>query len=236
MARATTSTRPIRSVQVYEKLRAAVLKGELAPGQRLVTREIAQQFGVSDIPVREAFWMLARDGLVDMSPYSGARVASLTRDEILEVLHIRSMLEGHATELATPRMDEASLAELREILAAQEAVVNSPAPDALEYSALNRRFHTVIFDQCGNRKLVELIAHVWTGHSNLQTVFRRFPDRLRQSLDEHRAIYRALADGDAKRAGELAAEHKRLQQQDLLATLDSDESESVELRERPGAL
>jgi len=210
---------------IYEALRAQILKGDLAAGERLITRELAQTFGVSDIPVREALWMLARDGLVDMNAYSGARVASLTREEILEVLFVRSNLEGLATELAAERIDEDGLAVLRSLLDQQEQIVDSAEPDPLEYSALNRQFHSVIFDYSGNRKLAELISSIWAGHSNLQAVFRLNPNRLRQSLEEHRAIFDALVAKDAKRAGLLAAEHKKIQQQDLLAVVDDTERE-----------
>lgn len=212
--------RKVRSVMIYEVLRAQILKGELEAGARLITRGLAQSFGVSDIPVREALWMLARDGLVDMNAYSGARVASLTRDEILEVLFVRSNLEGLATELAAERIDEDGLAVLRGLLDQQHAIVESADPDPLEYAALNRQFHSVIFDYSGNGKLTQLISSIWAGHSNLQAVFRLDPNRLRQSLEEHRAIYEALIARDAKLAGRLAAEHKKIQQQDLLAVLD----------------
>ncbi len=218
--------RKVRSVMIYEALRAQILKGELVAGERLITRELGQSFGVSDIPVREALWMLARDGLVDMNAYSGARVASLTREEILEVLFVRSNLEGLATELAADRIDDDGLAVLRGILDQQQAIVDSADPDPLEYSVLNRQFHSVIFDYSGNGKLAQLISSIWAGHSNLQAVFRLNPNRLRVSLDEHRAIYEALVARDGKLAGRLAAEHKKIQQQDLLAVLDEVETPS----------
>lgn len=223
--------RKVRSVMIYEALKAQILKGELAPGERLITRGLGQSFGVSDIPVREALWMLARDGLVDMNAYSGARVASLTRDEILEVLFVRSNLEGLATGLAAEHIDDDGLTVLRGLLAQQQVVVDSDDPDPLEYSALNRQFHSVIFDYSGNGKLTQLISSIWEGHSNLQAVFRLQPNRLRQSLDEHRAIFEALAARDGELAGRLAAEHKKLQQQDLLAVLDEadDPDEPAEL-------
>lgn len=212
-------TRKVRSVMIYEALRAQILKGELEAGSRLITRELGQAFGASDIPVREALWMLARDGLVDMNAYSGARVASLTREEILEVLFVRSHLEGLATELAADNIDEDGLTILRSILDQQQAIVDSGDPDPLEYSVLNRQFHSLIFDYSGNGKLAEIIASIWEGHANLQAVFRLNPNRLRVSLDEHRAIYEALAARDGKLAGRLAAEHKKIQQADLLAVV-----------------
>lgn len=220
--------RKVRSVQIYEALRAQILKGDLEPGSRLITRELSVSFGVSDIPVREALWMLARDGLVEMSAYSGARVASLTREEIFEVLFVRSTLEGLATELAAERIDEDGLTVLRGLLDQQDGIVGAAAPDPMEYAALNRQFHRVIFDYCGNGKLNHIIHSLWEGHSQLQTVFRLNPDRLRHSLDEHRAIFEALEQRDAKRAGRLAAEHKKIQQQDLLTVLEAEQRDAAD--------
>lgn len=214
------TTRKVRSVQIYEALREQILKGELAAGERLITRQLGQTFGASDIPVREALWMLARDGLVDMNAYSGARVASLSRKEVLEVLFIRSHLESLATSLAAGRIDDEGLDALREILDQQQVIVDSGNAELLEYAALNRRFHSLIFDYCGNDRLTQLIASIWEGHSSLQAVFRLQPHRLRQSLDEHRAIFRALVARDGELAGRLASEHKKRQQEDLLAVID----------------
>ena len=211
--------RKVRSVQIYEALRAQILRGELVAGSRLITRELSANFSVSDIPVREALWMLARDGLVDMNAYSGARVASLTREEILEVLFVRSNLEGLATELAAANIDDDGLAVLDSLIDQMDAIVTSDDPDPLEYAALNRQFHSVIFDFSGNGRLTKLIHSIWEGHSNLQTVFRLNPERLKLSLAEHRSILEALRARDGKRAGVLAAEHKKLQQQDLLSVV-----------------
>lgn len=212
----------MRSTQVYQALRDEILRGVIEPGTRLVTREIGARLGVSDIPVREAFWVLSREGLVEMSPYSGARVARMTRQDVMDVLVVRASLEGLATALAAERIDDEGLAELDELVGLMDEVVDSPTPDPLEYSQLNKRFHAAIFEYCGNAKLVNTIQILWEGHSQLQAVFRLNPDRLRRSLQEHRAILAALRNRDGERAGELAAEHKSLQQQDLLLVMEDD--------------
>lgn len=215
--------RQVRSVQIYEALRAQILRGELAPGSRLITRELSTSFSVSDIPVREALWMLARDGLVEMSAYSGARVAELTRDEILEVLFVRSHLEGLATELAAANIDDEGLAVLDRLIVSMDDVVAAEKPDPFEYGALNRQFHTVIFDYSGNGRLTKLIHSIWEGHSNLQTVFRLYPERIHRSLAEHRGIVDALRAHDGALAGRLASDHKKNQQHYLLTVIDADE-------------
>jgi DNA-binding GntR family transcriptional regulator len=219
--------RKMRSTRVYEALRDEILRGDLKPGTRLVAREIGTKHGVSDIPVREALWVLSREGLVETSPYSGARVAELTRTEVMEVLVVRANLEGLATSLAASQISEAVLADLDGMLVEMAAVVDSAQPDPLQYAALNRRFHATIFDSCGNGRLVHTIQLLWEGHSQLQAVFRLNPDRLRNSLQEHRAIVAALKDRDADLAGALAAEHKQLQKQDLLMVMQAERQDDL---------
>lgn len=214
--------RKVRSVQVYEALKEEILRGAVAPGSRLIVRELASRFGVSDIPVREALWVLHREGLVAMNAYSGARVAELTRQEVLEVLVVRAELEGLATELAASRLDEEVLQSLRDLLGEMQAIVEARSPDPLAYAALNRDFHSTIFRNCGNGRLDHTIQLLWEGHGQLQTVFRLNPDRLSRSLEEHRAIVAALEARDGDLAGRLAADHKKLQQQDLLTVIEAE--------------
>jgi DNA-binding GntR family transcriptional regulator len=170
--------------------------------------------------------MLAREGLVAMSPYAGARVAGLDRDAILEVLYIRGHLEGIATRLAVPGFDEGSLLALTEVVDRMDAEAAKTEPDPMAYSRLNHDFHQLIFERCPNNRLRDLINSLWEGHSNFQTVFRLNPHRLTASLDEHHAILDAIRAGDAVLAGRLARNHKGLQKQDLLAVLGDDENDT----------
>jgi len=217
----------LESTELYRSLRERILRGELAAGRRLIIRELAMSHGISDMPVREALWMLARDGLVEMTPHAGARVAEMTRDEILEVLDVRAELEGMATRLATPCLTQQDFDNLRRILDDSHALLESAEPDPLSYAALNSAFHNAIFDCCPNRRLVGVIVHLWEGHSQLQTVFRINPSRLRASLSEHEAIYAALEVGNQQLASDLAKKHKNLQRDDLLLALTDGSDEQA---------
>ncbi|GAB3464780.1 GntR family transcriptional regulator [Actinophytocola sediminis] len=197
----------LKSQTIYRALRERILRDELASGTRLVLRELANTYETSDIPVREALRMLERDGLVEMVPYRGARVTTLTQREIDETYFIRGHLESIATGLAAERITDDELAALDELMTLLRAAVE--AQDGPRFSDLNHQFHETIVAACGNRMLCELTMDIWQRHSGFQRVFRMVPGRLAQSQSEHEGIMAALHARDAKRAATLALWHKR---------------------------
>lgn len=197
----------LKSQTIYRALRERILCNELASGARLVLRELANQYRTSDIPVREALRMLERDGLVEMIPYRGARVTTLTKKEIEETYFIRSHLESIATGLAAERITEDELAALDALMICMREAVE--AQDGPRFSDLNHEFHQMIVAACGNEQLTELTMDIWQRHSGFQRVFRRVPGRLAMSQDEHEGIMKALRARDAGRAAKLALWHKR---------------------------
>ena len=103
---------PTRAGAVAEKLRRLIQSGEIAPGSRLRQNELAERFGVSTTPVREAFAELAREGIVRLDAHRGATVFRPSLDELIEIYEIRGALEPLATELAAARATDDELAEL----------------------------------------------------------------------------------------------------------------------------
>jgi DNA-binding GntR family transcriptional regulator len=196
----------LKSQSIYRALRERILSNELPSGSRLVLRDIANQYETSDIPVREALRMLERDGLVEMVPYRGARVTTLTAREIEETYFIRGHLESIATGLAAERITAAEFDTLDELMAQMRKAVD--AQDGPGFSDLNRAFHKTIVAACGNEMLRELTMDIWQRHSGFQRVFRMIPERLAASQAEHEEIMTALRARDAKRAAKLALSHK----------------------------
>lgn len=206
-----------RSLRVYEALRRAVLEGELAPGQRLVMRELAQRYGVSDVPVREALRMLQRDGLIEMLPYRGARVVTLSPEEIEEAYLIRGHLESLATAEAVDYLKASDVEQLKDCLRRMEAV--AARGDCLAYADLNREFHGVILGACPYRRLTELIFNLWDGQAGYQAVFRLSPTRMYASLEEHREILRLLLARDKEGVARAARAHRSAASRDLVQSL-----------------
>jgi DNA-binding GntR family transcriptional regulator len=206
----------LKSRAIYVALRERILSNDIAPGTRLVMREVANRYDASDIPVREALRMLERDGLVETAPYRGARVTTLTAKEVEETYFIRSHLESIATGLAAERITESELAELDALMTRMRAAVD--AEDGPAFSDLNREFHRTIVASCGNDMLRELTMDIWQRHSGFQRVFRMVPGRIGMSQAEHEGIMAALHDRDADRAARLALLHK-LSVRDSVSTL-----------------
>jgi DNA-binding GntR family transcriptional regulator len=169
----------LKSQTIYRALRERILSNEILSGTRLVLRQLANEYDTSDIPVREALRMLERDGLVEMVPYRGARVTTLTAREIEETYFIRGHLESIATGLAAERISDAELHTLDELMTRMRAAVE--VQDGPGFSDLNREFHATIIGACGNEMLREL------------------------TMD----IMDALRARDPKRAAALALWHKR---------------------------
>lgn len=197
----------LKSQSIYKALRERILSNDIESGARLVLRNIANQYEASDIPVREAVRMLERDGLVETTPYRGARVTTLTTQEVEETYFIRSNLESIATGLAAERITDTELNRLEVLMTRMQEAVD--AQDGPQFSDLNREFHQTIIASCGNEMLRDLTMEIWQRHSGFQRVFRLVPKRLATSQAEHEGIMAALRAKDTERAAKLALWHKR---------------------------
>jgi DNA-binding GntR family transcriptional regulator len=223
----------LKSQAIYAALRERILANDIAPGTRLVMRDVANEYAASDIPVREALRMLERDGLVETEPYRGARVTTLTAKEVEETYFIRSHLESIATGLAAERITDAELAQLDVLMRRMQAAVD--AHDGPLFSEINHEFHRTIVASCGNDMLREMTMDIWQRHSGFQRVFRMDPDRPAMSQREHEGIMAALRDHDAERAARLALLHKRSVGESVSALVDDDGAAATGAGERASA-
>ena len=211
----------LKSRSIYLALRERILSNDIAPGTRLVMRDVANRYEASDIPVREALRMLERDGLVETTPYRGARVTTLTAKEVEETYFIRSHLESIATGLAAERIVDSELTQLDVLMGRMRVAVD--AGDGPLFSDLNREFHRTIVAACGNDMLREMTMDIWQRHSGFQRVFRMVPGRIATSQAEHEGIMAALRDRDAEAAARLALLHKRSVRDDVSMLVDEND-------------
>lgn len=207
MRKGSADVSGLKSQSIYNSLRERILSNEIAPGSRLVVRDVANQYDTSDIPVREALRMLERDGLVEITAYRGARVTALTDREIRETYFVRGHLESIATGLAAEQITDERLDELDDLMKRMRESV--AAEDGARFSELNHSFHEIIVASSGNELLYELTMDIWQRHSGFQRVFRMVPERIAQSQAEHEEIMNALRARDATGAADLALRHKR---------------------------
>ena len=148
---------PLRDV-VFQTLRQAILREDLAPGERLMEIPLANKLGVSRTPLREAIRMLEQEGLVVMIPRRGAQVAGISEKSLRDVLEVRKSLEKLAVELACERMTEEDMKEMNRAEEAFSAAVHEG--DALRIAETDEQFHDVIYNSTGNTKLVQLLNNL----------------------------------------------------------------------------
>jgi DNA-binding GntR family transcriptional regulator len=193
---------PLRD-KVAAEIRAAIHSGQFKPGDRLVEERLADEFGVSRNPVREAIRTLASEGLIEVTARRGAVVASLSPQEAEELLEVRATLEGANARLAARRRDPAVLDDLKDILARGSAAITAKRVD--ELPELNDAFHAHLARAGCNRVLVDLMK---TLRDRSGPLFRGFGlEFVTESWAEHASILRAVIAGDAELASLLAYRH-----------------------------
>lgn len=201
--------------QAAASLRAAIMSGELRPGQRLVESEIASRMGVSRIPVREAIRSLERDGLVVSAPGRGASVISLSDDDVDEIYGLRSALEVYALELIIERHREPAIRRLQDLVDAMAMPSRTHRREQL--MQIDLRFHQALCELSGNRRLLQ----AWLRLSDQIGILLRLKDMVADASGRlpsgHQRIVDAIAGGDIGAAQDLLRAHIRMSAEQLLA-------------------
>ncbi len=195
---------PLRDV-VFNTLRQAILRGELAPGERLMEIQLADRLGVSRTPIREAIRKLELEGLVLMIPRKGAEVARISEKSLRDVLEVRRSLEELATELACQRMSEEQIGELEKARDAFAAAV--AAGDIMEMAECDEKFHDVIFDGTGNARLVQILNNLREQMYRYRLEYIKDEDKRQILLLEHENIVKAIRARHVAEAREAMREH-----------------------------
>jgi len=176
-------------------LREAISLGDLPHGTRLTQDDLATQFGVSRIPVREALWQLESEGLIEIIPHRGAVVSGLTLQELREIYEIRIALEALAVSLAVPRAGEADLARLDAFVIQMDAV-----PDPARWLDLNRDFHNALYEPADRPRLSHLVDTLRRNSERYLRLLVRLMGRTGLAQAEHRGIVEAYRRGDVEGA------------------------------------
>ncbi|MEB3372396.1 GntR family transcriptional regulator [Saccharopolyspora mangrovi] len=201
---------PLRD-QVHDELQARISDGRLRPGDRIFEQELAIEFGVSRVPVREAIRMLQSAGMVEVRPRRrGVFVRSLDRQQLEELFDVREALEALAAKLAAERSDSADVEHLGELTTRARQALDSADTDAM--SEANTGFHDKLVAMSRNELLGSMLEPL---HGRLAALFRLNlePERV---CAEHEALYAAIASGDPERASEVARKHVRASREMVL--------------------
>lgn len=203
-AQAIDST--LLSQRVTDSIRALILSGELPPGSRIGQEQLAERFGTSRIPVREALKRLESDGLVSLVPNSGAWVARLDLGECLEIYKIRERLEPLALSEAVAKMSESEIDALEHLIERMER-----AADTEEFLRLDREFHIASYRAAGMQQLIGMVERFWNTTQHYRRAFTNLIGRQGSWVihAEHRLMLDALRRRDAEGAGHILFEHIR---------------------------
>ena len=198
-----------RSDSIAEELEERIFDGTFSNGDRLDEVRLAERFGVSRTPLREALQRLARSGLVELIPRRGAFVRQPGPVELMEMFEVMAEMEAVCGRLAARRISDQALADLNDANAKCQAAVDRQDPD--DYYNENERFHGIIYQQSGNGFLA---AEAGALHRRLKP-FRRQQLKLRgrmaQSMAEHKAIVEALEQGNSEAAADALRSHVAIQ-------------------------
>jgi DNA-binding GntR family transcriptional regulator len=194
--------------QAYDIIRAAIVEGEFAPGERLPEEDLAERAKVSRTPVREALRRLANEGVVEFVANRGAQVAQWSKQDLQELFDLRAVLEGYAARLAAANASDDDIARLSLLADQMEALAQDPTAENLERIAeLNNTFHADLIEVAGNRLLAQQVS----GLVQMPLVHRTFhnydADGLARSMAHHRELLVALAHHDVNWAGTVMRSH-----------------------------
>ena len=194
---------------VHRTLREAILKCELAPGERLVIDELARRLEVSSIPVREALQLLQSEGLVTTVPHVGATVAPLSRESVAEVFTVMEGLEIVATRAAAQRASEEDLDALQELVALMDHALSRGAHE--QWAELNTRFHLAISRLTGMPLLQEMMERALGRWDRVRRFFFSgvLVHRAEHAQREHHAVLDAMRQKAWARLEETIRKHNR---------------------------
>lgn len=210
--------RPLAATRerVREALRERILTGVLKPGDRLVERELAEDLGVSRVPVREAIRSLEAEGFLVVQSPRRVVVRQLARVDVEELFDVREALESLAAGLAAERAGKPELRRLERLLA--ESARATQRGDGARITVLNTRLHDEIVAIAGNGLLSRVIQPLEGRLRWLTSQNEHWSDL----LDEHRKLVGAITSGDAGQSREYAAEHVRVNREVTLRALFGD--------------
>jgi len=204
--------------EVAERLRQRIFAHELTPGTWIDEQKLAEQYGISRTPLREALKVLASEGLVQLKPRRGCYVTEISRQDLDDIFPLIAMLEGRCAAEAVSRATPADISELRAIHNRLEAAARDGRIDA--FFEANQEFHRQIQALAGNRWLLTVIQDLRKVLKLSRLHSLSLEGRLQQSLDEHRLIMAALEAGEGARAEKTMHDHLLSGREALAKMLD----------------
>jgi DNA-binding GntR family transcriptional regulator len=187
--------------RIVEFIKDAVISGSLKPGERVPESEIAERFGISRTPIREAFRQLESDGFLIMTPRKGAVVSPITDKDVREFYAIKSLLEGFAAGEACAKLTEKEIKRLKDLNS--EMGKNEEKGNVKTFFKLDNQFHEILIKACGNEKLYTLIGQLVEQFERFRVTALSLPGRMKNSVMQHNEIIDAIESRDKENASKL---------------------------------
>lgn len=192
-------------IDIYNKLKNAIIYGELSPGEKLSENELAKKLSSSRTPIRETFRQLQMEGYITVLPNKGAYVSKLPLKEIEDIYNIISLLEGYASELAALKIRDQDINKLNKLK--NKLVFYAAKKKYRDYVEKNTEFHHLITRLSGNNNLVKINTDFRTRIYRYRLISVTIPGYLDKYASDHEKIINAMSKRDSVRAGKHMREH-----------------------------
>jgi len=205
--------------RVYQNIKFKIIRGNLKPGTRLPEEELSKAMNISRAPIREAFNRLEKEGFVTIIPRKGAAVSNITTQIIEDIFEIRESLESLAIKKSIGKISIEKLEKVGESFKNFTKKATN-AENCIQYLALDKKFHDLLSQNCGNKKLIELLANLqeqihWLRNISLKRI------TFAASVREHLAIIKALKKNDEEIIIEVLRQHLKRAKKSSLTEINS---------------
>jgi len=205
--------------QVFDRLETDIITGVYPRGELLTELKLVEQLGVSRTPIREALRRLEQERLITESG-KGSIVLGITVDDLVDIMQIRQRIEGLAAYYATVNLTQEGLEELRHISELQDFYYTKRDIDSLRQ--MDDRFHNAIYRLCGRTVIRDTLQPLHRKTQRYRRISIENDERLARSIAEHKAIFGAIAAGDAQQAEGLITQHIRNAMEHMVGRLKKD--------------
>ncbi len=203
----TKKTRNNLKETVYKELRHRIITSDLSAGQQLYEKEFMGQYGIGRTPLREIFHRLQLDGLIDIHPKLGTKVAILTLETLRETVQLRRELEGLAAKLASRNIVDQNLIKIRDLLDKANKIKKNEAESLIKMSIIDEKIHTLIYESAGNKQLTEIISTLKDKMIMYWFQVGFSAEDFKEQFEELEEMYEAISDKDSEKASATMKKH-----------------------------
>jgi DNA-binding GntR family transcriptional regulator len=209
--------------RIVEFVKDSVTSGRLKPGERVPEQDIAESFGISRTPIREAFRQLESEGFISFIPRKGAVVSPITAKDVSEFYSIKSLLDGYAAKLACAEFTEKDIKRLKTLN--QQMQRSAEKNDVKGFFKLDNQFHETFLKGSGNEKLSHLAHQIAAQFERFRVTALSLPGRMNTSIQQHEGIINAFTEHDEELVESLVRANAELSAEVLVNELSRDSVE-----------